>query len=107
MISSFGGSKSKGWTSDGAVRNPVADRNDQVADAEHVPGADEASVLLRVSRIGEADDGRHHTDEDVAHAGRPGEEAGQLAGGIEDQEDHAERAIELDADEPVLAAWRR
>ena len=76
--------------------------DDEIQNAKHVPGPHETSGIVRRSGIGEADDRSEQADSDVANACRPGEEARQLPRNVENEEDHAERAVKLYADQPLL-----
>ena len=47
------------------------DGNDEIQDAEQVPGSDETCGFVRGSRIGNTNDRREQTDGDVTNSGRP------------------------------------
>ena len=74
----------------------------KVGDAEQIKAGDQIAVLFWIAGIGEPDNRREHSHEDIADTGGPCEQTRHLAARIEDQEDHAERAIDLDADQPLL-----
>jgi len=73
----------------GRGHEPSCDGNDEIQDAEHVPGPDKACCFAWGSCIGEPHHWSEKADGDVAHAGRPGKQAGQPSGRIENEEDHA------------------
>ena len=71
------------------------DGDGQVEQAEGVPGKGQGSCASQAAMEREGDQGGGEADEDVAPAGGQGEVARELAKGVQDDEDDAEHAVEL------------